>query len=173
MYADTADEHVKNVYAHFGLAMYKAQVLEHGLVNALVVVDLFASRVGKPMPRKQWETEFDSFMGKHFKTTLARMVQSLKAATSVPWDLEVLLSAALKERNFLAHSFFRDRATEFMTSGGRENMIAVLQEAQALFETADAKLWEVIRPIRERYGFTDERLEKYFEEYRSSINSDL
>jgi len=30
---DNADEHVKTVYAHFGLALYLAQVLEHGLAN--------------------------------------------------------------------------------------------------------------------------------------------
>jgi hypothetical protein len=40
---DPTDEHVKTVYAHFGLAVYLAQVLEHGLVNALVFVDLLPS----------------------------------------------------------------------------------------------------------------------------------
>jgi len=38
------DEHVKEVYARFGLAVYYAQVLEHGLVNALVVLDLIPNR---------------------------------------------------------------------------------------------------------------------------------
>jgi len=32
-------EHIKEVYAHFGLAIYLAQVLEHGIVNALVCAD--------------------------------------------------------------------------------------------------------------------------------------
>jgi hypothetical protein len=31
------DNLVRDVYAHFGLAMYKVQVLEHGVVNAMVV----------------------------------------------------------------------------------------------------------------------------------------
>jgi hypothetical protein len=34
------DEHVNEVYARFGLAMYFAQVLEHGLVNAFIWVKL-------------------------------------------------------------------------------------------------------------------------------------
>ena len=34
---DNEDEHTKEVYARFGLAVYYAQVLEHGLVNALTI----------------------------------------------------------------------------------------------------------------------------------------
>ena len=77
MGTDTTDEHFKTVYAHFGLAMYLAQVLEHGLVNALVYVDLLPSRAGKPLLRKQWESEYDSFTAGHFQTTLGKMIHSL------------------------------------------------------------------------------------------------
>lgn len=37
------DDHVKEVYARFGLAVYHAQELEHGLVNAPVVLGLIPS----------------------------------------------------------------------------------------------------------------------------------
>jgi hypothetical protein len=37
------DEHHKEVYAHFGLAVFTAQVLEHGIVNALVLCDLISN----------------------------------------------------------------------------------------------------------------------------------
>jgi len=57
------DEHVKTVYAHYGLAIYLAQVLEHGLANALVCSDLMARRASNPVPRKEWECEFDAFLG--------------------------------------------------------------------------------------------------------------
>lgn len=39
------DEHVKEVYARFGLAVYFAQVLEHGLVNALVILFLLPRKL--------------------------------------------------------------------------------------------------------------------------------
>ena len=29
-------DEIRDVYAHFGLALYLAQVLEHGIVNAMV-----------------------------------------------------------------------------------------------------------------------------------------
>ncbi len=34
----TADEHIREVYAYFGLAVYCGQVREHGIVNAMVVL---------------------------------------------------------------------------------------------------------------------------------------
>ncbi|MDP1548243.1 MAG: hypothetical protein Q8L87_19690, partial [Anaerolineales bacterium] len=40
----SADEQIKTVYAHFGLALYLAQVLEHGLANALIYSGLHRFR---------------------------------------------------------------------------------------------------------------------------------
>lgn len=47
-------DHVKEVYARFGLAVYFAQVLEHGLVNALVILDLIPARCHLARSRDQW-----------------------------------------------------------------------------------------------------------------------
>lgn len=170
---DRANDQVKTVYAHFGLAMYLAQVLEHGLVNTLMFLDLLPSRAGKPVPRKQWEAEFDSFMQRHFETTLGRMIRALQDVAPVPPQLEAVLTEALKKRNFLAHHYFRERAEQFMSYEGREEMISELKHAQTLFEAADAKLTEVCKPVREEYGFTDERLSEFFAEYLKNIKHDL
>jgi len=163
------DEHVKTVYAYFGLAIYFSQVLEHGLVNALVNVDLIPRRAGRQVPKQEWFKEFDSFMDQHFETTLGKMIRSLKSVIAVPEGLESVLAAALKKRNFLAHHYFKDRAAEFMTKSGRDEMISELQEARMLFEEADDKLDEVVKPLRERFGITDERLAEHFEHYKAKI----
>ena len=127
------NEHVKTVYAQFGLALYLAQVLEHGLANALMFAELLPRRAGKPVPRKDWEAEFDEFMDQQFEQTLGRLVRGLRSATSVPADLEGLLTDALNTRNFLTHHFFRERAELFMSSDGREKMIQELERAQKAF----------------------------------------
>lgn len=44
MSQDEEDEHLKEVFARFGLAVYQAQVLERELLNALVIRDLVPSR---------------------------------------------------------------------------------------------------------------------------------
>lgn len=167
------DEHVKTVYAHFGLAVYLAQVLEHGLANALMCAELLPSRAGTPVSRKQWEAEFDSFMERQFKGTLARLIRSLTRATPVPANLENLLTEALEKRNFLAHHFFRERAEAFISREGREKMLEELEKAQKLFEVADERLSEVVKPMREKYGLSDERLQPFVDEYLKKFKHDL
>jgi len=172
MNQDSKDEHVKTVYPHFGLALYLAQVLEHGLAIALMYAELLPRRAGKPVPRKQWETEFDLFMNEQFEKPLGRLIGGLRKATSVPADLEDLLTTALKTRNFLAHHFFRARAESFMSRDGRENMIEELESAQRFFDSADEKLTEVARPLREKYGLTDEKLKPFEQKYLNTFEND-
>ncbi|MFH1674662.1 MAG: hypothetical protein ABIF87_14725 [Pseudomonadota bacterium] len=167
------DEHVKTVYAHFGLAFYFAQVLEHGIVNMLVFVDLLPKRAGKPIPRKQWIKELDLFLNSHFQMTLGKMIRSFKEVMDVPEDLEILLSTALKKRNFLAHDYFRERATEFMSYQGREKMIEELDKNKLFFEQADTRLNEIIEPLRKRSGITDEHLQKALDELRLKANGNF
>jgi hypothetical protein len=112
-------------------------------------------------------------MERHFETTLGRMIRSLKNVTPVPPELETILGDALKRRNFLAHDYFRERAEQFMSFEGREDMISELKKAQTLFEEADAMLTEVSRPVREKFGLSDERLEQLFDEYLRKFRTDL
>ena len=41
---DLEDAKVREVYSRYGLAMFMAQVLEHGMVNAMIVVQLLPAR---------------------------------------------------------------------------------------------------------------------------------
>jgi hypothetical protein len=173
MEADPAEEHVKTVYAHFGLAVFSAQCLEHGLSNALIYLDLIPRRVNTVGTKEQWNAEFDGFLGRNFEQTLARLLARFRELTSVPKDLEELLTTALKRRNWLAHHYFRERAEGFMSASGRESMISEMQEAQLLFELADKCISAVTNPIRERYGITDRRLDDFYAEYVSKIECDI
>jgi hypothetical protein len=38
---DDVNYHTREVYANFGLAVYQAQVLEHGIVNLLTLTKIF------------------------------------------------------------------------------------------------------------------------------------
>lgn len=162
---NSRDEHVKTVYAHFGLVLYLAQVLEHGLATALICAELLPRRAGKPVPRKQWEAEFGQFMNQQFEQTLGRLIRVLRTATAVPTDLEGLLTDALNTRNFLTHHFFRERAESFMSRDGRDKMIQELKRSQKLFAAVDERLTEVARLLREKYGLSDERLKPFEEKY--------
>jgi len=158
------EEEVKEVYARFGLALYCAQVLEHGIVNALIVVDLIPSRRHRVRSIEEWESLLDSYADSHFALTMGKLVRDLRSVTPVSPDLEDLLGQALAKRNWLAHGFFRERATEFMDSSGREQMLTEIDECRAVFEAADQLIEVVLGPLRAAAGITDEIVERALED---------
>ena len=167
------DEHVKEVYAHFGLAMYLAQCIEHAIVLLLVYTDLIPRWTKRISSLKQWQDEFDLFMYLHFEQTLGRLLNNLRTKMPVPSNLEQLLVKSLKKRNWLAHDYFRERAVDFMSKVGRDGMIQELQGAQELFTQTEKALDAVVRPIRERQGLTDDRLQSIVEHWKSQFEADI
>lgn len=164
----TEDDHVKEVYAHFGLAMYMAQVLEHGIVNAFVLLELLPKTKGKWTP-----DEVEYYMNTEFEKTLGRLIRKLRTLTTIGDDFENLLGRTLKKRNWLAHDFFRERAQEFMSATGRNLMIKELQESRDLFKDADRQLDFIITPLMKKVGLTDEIVEEHLRKMKEKANSDL
>jgi hypothetical protein len=171
MDSDAASEQVKDVYAHFGLAIYHAQCLEHGLVNALVFLDHIPNKHKAARSAAEWAESVDCFMDSKFEFTLGRMIRELERVVSVEPDLQGLLASALTKRNWLAHGYFKDRAETFLTRSGRTQMLSELQEAQELFCRADEALDQAIRPARLRVGLTDEALAAEYEKLRAEVGS--
>ncbi|HKG61645.1 MAG TPA: hypothetical protein VKB05_17945 [Pyrinomonadaceae bacterium] len=166
---DTESDDIKEVYARFGLALYCAQVLEHGIVNALVVVDLIPSRRHLARSKAEWEAAVDAFMGLHFEHTMGKLMYDLRSVSRIPTDLDDLLKRALKKRNWLAHEFFRERATEFLTSTGRDQMLTEVDKCRDLFKAADEALENVVKPLLSAAGITDEILEREYEAMRANL----
>ncbi len=167
-----AEEQTKEVYAQFGLAVYLVQVLEHAIVEAMVYLDLIPSKARKVPDAAAWAKTFDEFMEGHFKQTLGRLIQTLAALTTISPDLNELLTESLRRRNWLMHSYFRERAEKFMTELGRDSMLSELQEIQGLFDRTEKALDRAMAPIRQRYGFTDDRLSAYYDEYLRKVRDD-
>jgi hypothetical protein len=160
---DDESEHTKEVYARFGLAVYFAQVLEHGLVNALVILDLIPSRRHLARSRDEWGITVDAFMDRHFETTMGRLLNAFREVTAVPADVDGLLQDALERRNWLAHDFFRERAVEFLSCTGREQMLQEVDECRTRFEAADKRLEAIVGPLRREASITDAILEAEYQ----------
>lgn len=163
----TSDE-AKELYAHFGLAFYCSSVLEHGVANALLVLDLLDGR-GGAKTRSQWEALVDKHFDDSFAKTLGSLMRQLaRHRDSLP-DLATMsadLERCLAERNFLAHHFWREFAEDWFTSSGRVAMARRLETARDLFSETDAKLEAVVRPIASRHGITKEVLDREMEQLR-------
>lgn len=169
--ADSADEETRDIYAHFGLSIYLAQCLEHGIANALAIADLIPRSVRERPSREKWYAAFDDFMGSKFQATLGRLTGELREIAPISPELETVLADALRKRNWLAHHYFRERAEAFVTKTGRTAMAQELQEAQELFLRADKLLYDELRPLRNRFGLTDETLEHWAADYEAKARS--
>ncbi len=116
------DELVKEVFAHFGLAVYLAQVLEHSLLNALTTAY-------GPGPNKLTQAELEKRFENLNARTLSALLSTLRDA-GLPADLMPTVRAALEDRNRLAHEFFWAHALDFTSAEGCRRLLAELLEMQ-------------------------------------------
>lgn len=110
---DDDSKMIRETYAAFGLAMYHAQVLEHGLVNVIALARLIAANEGgPPISADPWDREF--------KRVFSELVRRfLSVSTDHERDLEGELRKCVDDRNLLAHRYWRLRSVEFMHAPGR------------------------------------------------------
>ena len=154
MTAVDRDEVVREVYAQFGLALYAAQVLEHGLANAMA----FSAIASDRLPTLE---DYDAFLAQKLDRTLGGLIKDLRDHVEIDSALETILKVALLQRNWLAHRYFRERAEVFVSNHGCESMIRELQAAQELFEQADAALEHVVGEAAVKIGVTQARIDAY------------
>ncbi len=166
-------EQIKEVYARFGLAVYYAQVLEHGLVNALLLLDFISTRQGVACSREDWSADVDAFMDRHFEGTMGKLMKQLRKVTQVDLDTEDLLTAALKKRNWLVHDYFRERATDFLCPTGREQMLCEIDECRFVIEAADHCLELIVAPVRTKAGITDAALEQAYQRMLDGVDREV
>lgn len=170
MVADDLDSEVRDVYAHFGLATYMGQVLEHGLANALMLTRLIpAHSLQPPTSVEQWQELIDGFMDTRFERSMGQLLGELRDVSEVPAELDTKLRAALTLRNWLVHNYFRERVEEFMAQSGRLSMIDELVRCRDQLKAADAMLEDHLAPIRESYGLTDEAMAAELERMREEM----
>lgn len=153
----------KEICAHFGAAMYFAQVLEHGIANALLFLDLL------PRTNGNWSPEqYDEFFDTNFEKTLGNLIKALKSVSSMPPELEAALLEAKQRRAFLAHHFFRERIDDVHLEEF-EKLLAELEGHRAFFEATDKALDAFVQPVMKRHGIDEEWMEKALHDYKEQL----
>ena len=163
---DDNAEQIREVYARHGLAMYHAQVLEHAIVNA-VVITCMLSTPRLNANRTQWENAIDAAYEREFTKTFGNMLKALESAKP-PEDLIHCLRQAKNQRDRLAHRFFREHDQNILNRSGRTKMIIECEETIELFDMAEAKLEAFTAPQCERHGITPEAIKTYMEKLIST-----
>ena len=153
---DPESEQTREVFAHFGLAMYQAQCMERQLAIIL------ASKYG-PSPTRISRTEFENILEDLFSKTLGQLVSNIKRLSALSEDEEERLKKALEKRNWLAHRYFWERSVEFLSESGRASMIDELQDASFLFATLDEFFTNKTMEWGESFGITQQSVDKRVE----------
>lgn len=148
---------IREVYSRYGLAMYQAQVLEHGMVNAVIIARMLPTMRGHP-DRSVWEDAFDRAYDVELAKTFGNMLRALRPL-NLPEELLERLHGAKSERDRFAHRFFREHDEDFLGRAGRTKMIAECEGAIEMFSAIDTDLEEHMRPQREQHGITNEWIE--------------
>jgi hypothetical protein len=145
----------KEVFARYGAAVYYANVLEHGLVNLLIVA---RQATGHVTP-----DSIDDDFDKLFRLTMGGLLKHAERERLTVADPE-LWRRVLKTRNHLAHHYFHEHAANFMSAEGRDLMLADSDAARLLFVKADEEATRVLFSICEAWGMTPEKARALFEE---------
>lgn len=157
---DYDDVQVREVYSRYGLAMFMAQVLEHGMVNALIVLRLLPT-LREHAHRSSWDEAFGRFYDAELAKTFGNMVRALEQTDAFSPDLLGRLRSAKVQRDHLAHRFFREHDLDFMTRPGREKMIVECDKLIELFKGIDREVEAIVSPQRSRFGITPEWIDEH------------
>ncbi len=134
------DELARDVFAHFGVAFYYAQVVEEALAGLLLVSHVPRRQ---PVSRKHLD-ELDSWArGSTMGTLMNRVVREL----NVDGHLQRSLRGALSVRNQLAHGYFSKRAAAHCTVAGSERMIGELRAWRGQFQDLNDQLHSLLLEI--------------------------
>lgn len=134
---DDENYHTREVYAYFGLAVYHAQVLEHGVVNLLTIAKIF------PDPTAAREM-FEPVMGQYFSQVFGKLVKEVTPYLGDDVELLTDLKHAVTIRNHLVHRYWREKVGLTHTTRGKNRMIGELRDAIQMFVNVDGRLDQVL-----------------------------
>lgn len=155
----------REMFAMYGVAVYYAQTLEHGMVNVLS----WGEAVESGRPTREL---IEANTVENFEHTMGRLLKRLRPLIAKDSHLTEQLQQALETRNYLAHGFFRNHAENVMTVPGRELMMAELYEATDAFKATDAALQPVMDTYLTTLGITQERVQELLQEMLDNLPQD-
>jgi hypothetical protein len=162
---DPESDQIREVYARFGLAMYLAQALERQLAMLLAIL-------GKRETSTAWD--YDARLAESFQSTFGALVAGFgKVAASGHQELFGQLETALKNRNALTHHYFWDRAVQFSSTKGREQMIKELTTLGEHFESLDSRLTRLTHDITQQKGMSNETLRGHIRKSMKDLQSGI
>jgi hypothetical protein len=106
-----------------GAVVQTSQQMEMGICLSITLLKQLDSEVFT-------DSEFETEMNLFGKKTLGALIKEFKKHIDFDKQAEEALKLALKERNYIIHSFYNDQIESFLTPEGRKNALERVREAR-------------------------------------------
>jgi len=147
------DEKVKDVYAHFGAAIYYAQVLEQQAINMIACSIQVNNKMNSIEEINSLWNRYDFGI-----KTLGSLINEIKTLYNISENDAETFKKVLKLRNYLTHDYFRFNTELFYNDSGMKRMIKdfIDFKDQAIF--IDKKFINYLKKYTIKIGLTDEKI---------------
>jgi hypothetical protein len=96
-----ADDRYRTMFANYGLAALRAQMLEKQLAVLLTAIPRIG---GSTLEVAEFYRALDGY-----EKPMGHLLKVLKAKMTIPEDFEGILEKTLRDRNYLIHRFFKSK----------------------------------------------------------------
>jgi hypothetical protein len=151
-----SEEEVREVFARYGLTMYKSQCLERNMISYLALSSL---------PAVTHRYAIDDRFAEHQRATFTQLVDRLSPLLEDA-ELKNELTALAEVRNRIAHSYFWEMAAALTRSDGCNRMVKDLSLLADRFGLADERLSVGTRRLLQARGVSASMLEAEMEGLR-------
>ena len=159
-------EKAKEIYARFGLCVYTFQVLEHQLMNMLLIK---AKSEKIDMSSKEYDDIFYSYSDK----TMGKLIEKVVQLYDIPDIKRQELWNIHQKRNYYAHHYFKDHSAHFFSE---KKQIKMLEEIITTTEETmffDTFLENLTQPIMDKMNINQEYFDYWYKQmiHGEDINS--
>jgi len=137
------DYTVREIFAYYGRTMYLAQAIEKGIMN-LIVVNQHKHGITK--------TRYDEILYEKSLMTFGQLKREIKDLDCFS-ELEIeLIEKFHEKRDFLAHSFWWERAVEFYDENLQHKLLIELDDLTEFFDSLNELVENKAKPFIEKHS---------------------
>ena len=137
----TQPENLHQLYAEFGMAAEKAQVLELEAGN--VVLSFVALTVDPKNISHTDKAGYKKLIDEVDRKTLGNLLRQVRKIVEFDSSSEEIISEALRKRNYLVHSFFKTHNFAIFDEEGRIKMRKELSDISEQMDIAHKRLTSI------------------------------
>lgn len=133
---------VREIFAYYGRTMYLAQTIEKGIMN-LVITNQHKHGITK--------TRYDEILHEKSSLTFGQLKRDIKELNCFSENELGLIEEFHRKRDFLAHSYWWERAVEFYDEELQHKLLEELNELTDFFDKLNELVKEKTKPFIEKY----------------------